>query len=314
MTDAHVVAVVLNWEAAAETVACVRSLLESDWPRLTVLVVDNGSRSPVAPRVREQFAAVEVLRSEVNLGFAGGMNAGVRRALELDADYVLLMNNDTVADPSMVRALVDAAEQRPDAGIVSPLELFRDRPDIIASAGLRCDLRRGYQGRPLRQGERDTGGARGVDEVDSSAGTAMLAPASAIRDVGLLDEQLYLYIEDVDWSMRMRRAGRRVYVTDRARVWHGVSVSSGGEHSPRIAYYHARNSFVVCSRHKPLRGPHAALRHAEILATNLAHARRASDPVQNARAVLQGWRDYLRGRLGPRPGDAAAAPGHGTGA
>ena len=282
MTDAHVVAVVLNWEAAAETVACVRSLLESDWPRLTVLVVDNGSRSPVAPRVREQFAAVEVLRSEVNLGFAGGMNAGVRRALELDADYVLLMNNDTVADPSMVRALVDAAEQRPDAGIVSPLELFRDRPDIIASAGLRCDLRRGYQGRPLRQGERDTGGARGVD--------------------------------DVDWSMRMRRAGRRVYVTDRARVWHGVSVSSGGEHSPRIAYYHARNSFVVCSRHKPLRGPHAALRHAEILATNLAHARRASDPVQNARAVLQGWRDYLRGRLGPRPGDAAAAPGHGTGA
>ena len=150
-------------------------------------------------------------------------------------------------------------------------------------------------------GERDAGQFRGVDEVDASTGTAMLVPASVERQVGLLDEDLYLYIEDIDWAFRMRRsAGKRTYVAYEARLWHRMAASSGGEDSPTVAYYHARNTFVVTARHLPMRKPRAALRSAEILLANLVSALRSAHPLANARAVSAGWLDYLRGRLGAR--------------
>lgn len=299
----HVAAVVLNWNGREETLACLESLAASDWPWLTMIVVDNASEQEIEGHVAERFSDVVMVRNERNLGFGGGMNAGVRRALDLDADYVLLLNNDTVVDVSMVRLLVEAARKRPDAGILSPLDMFRSAPRVISSAGLRCNPRRGYQGRPLGMGELDVGQFRGVGEVDASSGTAMLVPAAVVREVGLLDEALYLYIEDVDWSLRMRGAGRRIYVAFEAKLWHTGSASSGGEDSPRVTYYHTRNSFVVCARHAPLRGPRGFVRHGELLLANVLHAVRCRHPLSNLGAALAGWRDYLRGRLGPRPGD-----------
>jgi hypothetical protein len=295
----HVAAVVLNWNGRDETLACLESLTASDWPRLTSIVVDNGSQEDIEPAVAERFPEAIVVRNEANLGFAGGMNAGLRRVLDLDAKYVLLLNNDTIVDPAMVRTLVNAARDRPAAGIVGPLVLHRDAPDIISSAGLRCDLRRCYQGPPLGRGESDRGQFRGVHEVDAVSGAAMLVPTDVVREVGMLDDQLYLYIEDVDWALRMKEAGRPVYVVGEARLWHGVSVSSGGEHSPQIRYYQTRNTFVVSSRHLPMYGLRGLLRHADILVSNLASACRGRRPVSNARAVLAGWRDYRRGRMGP---------------
>jgi GT2 family glycosyltransferase len=302
----HVVAVVLNWNGRDETLACLESLAGSDWPNLTTIVVDNGSEEEIESAVAERFGDVLLLRNSTNLGFAGGMNTGIHRALTMGADYVLLLNNDTVADEAMVRVLVEAAIKRPDTGIVSPLEFFRDSPEIVSSAGLRCDPRRAYQGPPLGMGERDLGQFRGVREADASSGTAMLVPVAVVREVGLLDEALYLYTEDVDWALRMRSAGRRVYVALGARIWHGIATSSGGEDSPRLTYYQTRNSFVVTARHAPMRGPRAAIRHCEILIANLLHAVRCRRPLANVRAVIAGWRDYLRGRLGARPGDRSS--------
>lgn len=299
----HVAAIVLNWNGRDDTLACLESLASSDWPRLTMIVVDNASDENVAPAVTARFRDTIVVRNQTNLGFAGGMNAGLRRVLEpeLEVDYALLLNNDTVVGASMIRGLVDAAQQRPDAGIVSPLVLHRDAPEIIYSAGMRCDLRRCYQGPPLGQGERDHGQFHGVREVDAVSGAAMLVPIDVVREVGMLDDELYLYIEDVDWALRMRDAGRAVYVAGEAHLWHGVSTSSGGKYSPQISYYQTRNTFVVCSRHLPLQGLRGFLRSADILFSNLVHARRGRRPLTNARAVLAGWRDYLRGRLGPAP-------------
>jgi GT2 family glycosyltransferase len=294
----HVTAVVLNWNRREETLACLESLLASDWPRLSVIVVDNGSEQEVGHAVAARFGDVTTVRNEANLGFAGGMNSGIRHALELGVDYVLLLNNDTLVDPAMVSELMRAAGDHPDAGIISPLQFFRDRPDVVATAGLRVNPRRAYQGRPVAMGKRDRGEFHGVREVDAPVGTAMLVSADVIREVGLLDEDLYLYIEDVDWALRMREAGRRIYVACDARLWHSVSASSGGRDAPLVSYYHARNTFVVCARHAPLRGPRGVLRNAEILLANLLHAWRCRGRVAHMRAVLAGWRDYRRGRLG----------------
>jgi GT2 family glycosyltransferase len=296
----HVAVVVLNWNGSADTLACVESLAASDWPKLTTIVVDNASEEDIEATVLARFDDAVFIRNSTNLGFAGGMNAGIRRALDLGVEYVLLLNNDTTVDSAMVRILVETAVSRPDAGLVSPLEFFRDAPEIVSSAGLRCDLRHAYQGPPLHMGERDRGQFSGVHEVDASSGTAMLVPAAVIDEVGLLDEALYLYIEDVDWAFRMRSAGKRMYVAHDARLWHGISASSGGEDSPTVVYYHARNSLVVCARHSPMRSLRAAMRNGEILFANLVSALRSKRPWQNVRAVFAGWWDYMRGRLGPR--------------
>lgn len=305
-TDPLVAAIVLNWNGGAETIACLQSLVASDWPRMLLIVVDNASEEDIADAVNASLPGVILVRNDANLGFAGGMNAGLQQALELGAEYALLLNNDTAVDPAMVRVLVETAQREPDVGIVSPLILSREAPDVVSNAGLRFDPRRGYWGQPMGMGERDRGQFRGVRDVDAVSGTAMLVPVAILGEVGMLDEDLYLYIEDVDWSLRMRKAGRRICVASDARIWHGVSRSSGGEYSPLIAYYSTRNRFVVCARHAPLRGPRAVLRHIEILVTNLVHARRGHRPLSNARAVLSGWRDYRAGRLGPRASEAPA--------
>jgi hypothetical protein len=297
----RVAAVVLNWNALEETLACLGSLAASDWPGLTTIAVDNASSQDISAAVSESFPEAVVIRNPANLGFAGGMNVGLRRALALGADYVLLLNNDTLVDAAMVRLLVQAAEAHPDAGIVCPVVLWRDAPDVVLSAGLRCDLRRGYQGRAIAMGERVTDALTSVRAVDAPSGAAMLVSADVVRRIGMLDEQLFLYGEDVEWSQRMLRHGLRVYVAADARLWHGLSVSSGGAFSPVGAYYQTRNSFVVCARYAPLRGPRSLLRSADILLANLAHTRRARHPLLNVRAVLAGWRDYLLGRLGPCP-------------
>jgi GT2 family glycosyltransferase/glycosyltransferase involved in cell wall biosynthesis len=295
----RVAAVVLNWNGGEDTLACLRSLDASDWPALTVIVVDNASEEDIGGAVAAQHPDAVWIRNTENRGFAGGMNVGMRRGLELGADYVLLLNNDTRVDPAMVSELVGFAAEHPDAGLVCPLILAQDRPEMIVSAGLRCDLRRGHQGPPIGAGELDRGQFAVGRAVDAPAGAAMLAAAPAIREVGMLDEDLFLYGEDVEWGVRMRSRGWRVYVAGAARVWHGVSQSSGGAGSALSAYYLTRNAFAVSARYVPLRGPRAWWRTLELLGANVLHARRADAPVRNARAVLRGWRDFRHGRVGP---------------
>jgi GT2 family glycosyltransferase len=99
----------------------------------------------------------------------------------------------------------------------------------------------------------------------------------------------------------MRRAGWRIFFVPAGKVWHRVSVTTGGEHAPATAYYEMRNTLTVCDRYAPERGLRAARRRAAVLAVQMVHARRARKPSENMRAVLEGWRDYREGRLGPRP-------------
>lgn len=298
----HVAAVILSWEGRDDTVGCLDSLERSDWPRLTPIVVDNASTDGTAEAVAARFPRAELVRNQTNIGYTGGMNEGIGRALEIGADHLLLLNNDITVDPGMVRALAQAAEALPAVGALSPLVLYEDAPDVVNSAGLSFDPRRGYNGPPRGMGERDRGQFDGPCEVDAASGTAMLMPAGVVREIGLLDPDLFIYMEDVDWSLRARERGYRVYLVPEARLWHRVSVTWGGEHAPTVGYYTTRNTCVVCARHAPMGRARSLLRTLEIVGANLVHARRGRLPLDNARAVMQGWRDYRRGRMGRRPG------------
>src|SRR5437899_11006704 len=124
-----VAVVTLAWNGREDTLTCLESVDALDWDDLSTIVVDNGSSDGLVDAVRDRFPHIRVIRSERNLGFAGGNNLGLRAALEAGADYALILNNDTVIDRGAVRELVAEAERRPDAGALCPLIYYMEPPD-----------------------------------------------------------------------------------------------------------------------------------------------------------------------------------------
>src|SRR3954447_18464225 len=304
----HVAIVILAFNGREDTLRCLESVDELDWEELTTIVVDNGSSDGVIEAVRERFPHVRVIRSERNLGFAGGNNVGLRAAHDAGADYFLVLNNDTVVDPATVRELVAEAERRPDAGALCPLIYYMDPPERIWCAGARFDPRNAHNGRHTGYRERDEGQYDGVRETGRATGAAILVPRAIIDEVGYLDERLFLHVEDVEWSLRIREASYRILVVPSARVWHRVSVATGGEHSPAVAYYAVRNTLAVSTWHAPLSGLARLRRDLAIWLVAVVHVRRAPHPLRNLRSVMEGWRDFRAGRLGERGAAEPATP------
>jgi GT2 family glycosyltransferase len=284
-------AVVLNWNGGERTLAALESLAGVDR-----ICVDNGSTDGSADAVARRLPDVELIRTGVNLGFSGGNNVGLRRALARGADWVLLLNDDAVADAGLPAALDAAAAARPDAGVLACKVYFAEPPDVLMYAGGRVNLRLGYSGRQDGFGEHDDGRFEELREVERATGAAMAVSREAVERAGFLDEALFAYAEDLEWCVRIRAAGFAIVFVPGAKVWHVGSASTGGLRSPTSLYYDTRNVIAVAERHDP-RGPvGAAVRRGVVVATHLLNARDAA----GARAVVKGWRDARHGRLGRR--------------
>jgi GT2 family glycosyltransferase len=294
-----VAAVVLNWDGREMTIQCLESLSASRWGNLRPIVVDNASTDGSPAAISDRFPDVEVIVNPQNLGFAEGNNVGIRRALEIGADYVLVLNNDTLVDPQAVRRLVGAAQAHPDAGALSPLIYFADPPDLIWFAGADFDPSRGRAGRMLGYRERDDGSGREIRDTDRLTGAAMLVTREAAEETGMFDGDLFFLYEDVDWSLRMRAGGFRLYVVPEAKVWHRVAATQKGEYSPLSVYYGMRNQLTVSRRHAPLGRVGSTRRVLTAIAINAARLRHSHDRRRGARALVAGIVDGLRGRLGP---------------
>ncbi len=283
-----VAAVVVSWNGRDDTLDALESLRGID-----TVVVDNGSVDGSADAIEERFPEVELIRAGVNLGFAGGNNAGIRRALDRGADWVLLVNNDATVEPGIVEALAVAVEARPDAGVLACKVLFADSDRLwYAGAGFNPYLGRS---RHERFGRPDEPGS--IRDTVRATGAAMAVSRMAIDRAGLLDEELFLYAEDLEWCLRIKAAGFAVVYVPDARVRHRVTAASGGAGSPTASYYEARNVLAVVERYRPLPRGLTGARRALVVAPRVALAARRP---RSAYAALRGWRDYRKGRLGRR--------------
>jgi GT2 family glycosyltransferase len=294
--------IVLSWNGREDTLACLRSLRELDDADTAIVCVDNGSSDGSPEAIRERFPDVDLVENGANLGFSGGNNAGIRHALERGAEWVVLVNNDAVLAPDAIAALRAAAREHPGAGILSGKLFFAEPSDRIWFAGQRFWPLVGYSGRPRGYGKADAPKYREPGETDRAAGAFMAVSRRAIEAVGLLDDGLFAYVEDVDWSLRVRRAGFGVRFVPDAIAWHHVSASTGGERaSTHALYYGVRNTIAVAERHRPLPRPLKALRRRLIWAVFLAQALLLSEGRRPfVRAVRDGFRDARAGRLGAR--------------
>ncbi len=227
MSVPAVTVILVNWNGWPVTADCLRSLEAATYPRLSTIVVDNASSDGSREAIRREFPWVELLAMPENLRFAGGNNAGIRRALDEGAEAVLLLNNDTVVDPAFVGCLVERLHSDPHCGIAVPKIFYYDDPTRIWYAGGVISM---WSGTMRHRGIReiDNGQYDRAQAVGYATGCCLLARAEAVRTVGLLDEAYYMYSEDADWSARFHRAGYTILYEPRAKVWHKLSVSAGG--------------------------------------------------------------------------------------
>ncbi len=246
-----VVVVILNWNAPEDTIAAVESVLKLDYPAFSVAVVDNGSAEDpadvLAPILSDR---VELIRSTKNIGYTGGCNLGIDHALARNADYVWLLNSDAVTESGTLSSLVAIAETDPDIGLVSPLIATLQDPTRLMNAGGLFD-----PDTPLYDTTKEIEQARrwAAERPGNVTvlGTAMLIKVELIRKIGKLDQKLFAYFEDADYSARSILAGYRNVLDFDSSVYHleKSTAHSPNEVKPHYWYYMARNEMFFWKKY-----------------------------------------------------------------
>lgn len=240
----------INYNQAAVTCAMLESLRQLTYPNYEVIVVDNASPTEAPDCIAAQFPEVHLIRSAVNLGFAGGNNLGIKEAR---GEYCLFLNNDTEVAPNLLAKLVAAFEQNPQAGIISPKIIFYGTNQLIQYAG--CEGINPWTGRGTVIGylEPDAGQYDVSHATALIHGAAMMVPTPLIRQAGLMPELYFLYYEELDWCEMIKRLGYHSYYEAGATVYHKESVSVG-QGSVLRTYYLNRNRLLFIRRNS--RGRH----------------------------------------------------------
>jgi GT2 family glycosyltransferase len=222
--------IVLNWNGWQDTLVCLASLMLQDYPRLVVVVVDNCSQDDSVARIRQNYPSIELIQAKANLGFSCGNNIGIRLALENGAEYVWLLNNDTIAPPDTATKLVAKAMAVPQAGEVGTVLHHMNSPETVqAWGGAVLFPWIFYRARLVTTPQR------------FGRNTALMAASVLLRretllQVGLLDEGFFMYYEDSDLSFRIYNAGWTLAVAEDTAVLHREGSSLGALNPQRIRY------------------------------------------------------------------------------
>ncbi len=292
--------IAVNWNDARRSLVCMRSVLGTRAAAtLLPILVDNGSDLDPTTTFAKALPSVEVVRLRQNGGYAAGCNAGARRALDGGANYLFFLNNDATIEAQTVSALLAAAEAFPGT-ILGPKIVYSQDPARIWSAGGWLS-RPGMQNRHIGQGE-PVQSQTTPRQVDWTTGCAMFVAASTYRRLGPMDEDYFLYLEDVDWCLRGARLGIATRFVPAAVVRHEVSTSAGSLPPDHILYYACRNTYRLAFRNNPIgRKPRLLadllITGAKVAVRNAFFSAYRRDPYYQARtaAVL----DATLGRWGP---------------
>lgn len=272
--------IILNWNRLKDTLTCLKSVrdLNTQSFDLKVLIVDNASTDDSLEKLKE-IKDVELISNRTNLGFAGGNNVGIRYALKEGADYVVVLNNDTILEKDSLNRLVKTALSNPECGALSPKIFFEkgyefqknkykeaDKGKVIWYAGGVIDWKNVYgSGRGVD--EVDTGLFNQIENTDYATGTCMLLTREGLKKVGMFDEKYFMYYEDTDLSQRFKKGGFEVVYVPDAIIWHKVAQSSGIG-SDLNDYFITRNRMLFGLKYASLRTKFALIRESIKLLLN----------------------------------------------
>lgn len=249
MDSPHVSIVVLNWNNYEDTAECLESINVLSYPHYDIVLVDNGSTDGSGQRLEEEFTDITTIHTGENLGFAGGLNIGIKYALDRDSDLIWLVNNDVVIqDDDCLGSLVETINEDEQIGMLSPLVRHYPDTDSIWFA----------------QGEIDWTTGEGRHNIDYSGGDmgasniiyneyipfcSVLIRADVFDNVGLLPEDYFFYFEDVDYSLCVRNKGYKLATDGDTDIYHKVGQSTTNL-TPVKLYYLYRNTLLFSLNHK----------------------------------------------------------------
>lgn len=208
--------ILVNWNNWRDTLECLNSLERLDYSN-KIIVVDNGSTDESEARLREAYPEITLLQAGSNLGFAGGNNRGIQYALEQGADFVWLLNNDTVSDPDALTAMIRVAQSSAEVGAVGSVIYSMNEQDKVQfyGGGWVC---------PWAGISRDFTASVSDSRLHYVTGGSLLIRKGVLKSIGLLDDNFFLYWEDVDYGFRLRKAGWKLAVAPDSKIWHKDNV------------------------------------------------------------------------------------------
>ncbi len=296
MIEPLVISVILNTNRRDDTLACLESIKAQSYRNHKVLVLDNASSDSSVEAICAHFPDVEILELKHNHGYAGNNNVGIRAALERGADWVFVLNEDTILDQDCIAQLIASSEQDHSAGIVGPMVYHYDEPTVIQSAGGKLD--RYWEARHIGQNESDQQQFPNTRYVDWVSGCAILVRRAVIEQVGMLDERFFYYWEETEWCIRTKRAGWHIVHVPQAKLWH-KGVQRDYQPKPSVAYYNTRNKLLMMKKHQapPIVW---AMTWKRNLQTALSYSIRPKwrDKREHRDALVRGAMDFLRQRWG----------------
>ena len=290
-TTPKVSIVILNWNGYDVTRECLISLSKIDYPSYEILLVDNGSVDGSPDRLAAEFPGVRLIRNPKNLGFTGGNNVGIRRALEESVDYVLLLNNDTVVAPDFLSELIRAGESDKRIGLLNPKILYFEPSDRIWYAGGSFNI---WKGIASHRGNREVD--RGLydtpKEVTFITGCALLIKTEVIHKIGLLDECFFYTCEDTDWSIRSLKGGYKALYVPSSLVWHKESLDTKRNAGKAFRdFYNVRNSLLLARRHARAYHWPSFLFYLTLMVSYRAAGYSIRGEFDRVRAIYRGLRD-----------------------
>ena len=291
--------IILNWNGYKDTAECLQSLCRLSYPSYEVIVADNDSADGSVSRLKEKFKDIIFLENKENLGFAGGNNVGFQYALRYGADYVLLLNNDTIVDPNLLDILVKVGEADKRIGVIGPKIYCYPDSSRLWGVGGEIDMKHGktyHTGyHEVERGQWDR-----MRDVDYVSGCAMMIKREVLEKVGLLDERFFLYYEETDFCMRARESGFRIVYMPDAKIWHKVSNTVGSINGPVYTYYMTRNRLLFMRMYMD----ESQWRRFILYFYYEGLFRRAAfllfrgrDQRKSLKALWSGWRDFRRERF-----------------
>jgi GT2 family glycosyltransferase len=296
--------IIVHYNTEEETRDCLLSLkkIKTDGLDVSTIVVDNGSKELLEVAEAQRPAKTIILRSDSNLGFTSGNNLGINHAFQhLDPEYILLLNSDTLVEPNFLKQLVSCAQEKENMGLITPLIYFAPGREFHNDSYTQDQEGKviWYAGGSIDWPHLDAF-HRGIDEVDQdhfshdqvsdfATGCCALIPRKVLDQVGLFDPNYFLYLEDVDLSLRIARAGYEIHMCPHAKIWHINAGSSGGAGSALGNYYQTRNRLFFFNKYAPNKIRLTLWKFAaRLLFKGTAIERRAAT-------------DWLMGRMGKQP-------------
>ncbi|WP_039657096.1 glycosyltransferase family 2 protein [Clostridium tyrobutyricum] len=241
--------ILVNYNGHKDTIECINSFKKINYKNYKIIIIDNESSDDSLNVLKKKTNGCIIIESKKNLGFAGGNNLGIKYALDHSADYIMLLNNDTLVKTDFLANMLNSFSKDKKVGLVGCKIMYYPEKNIIWYGGGYIDWFK-FIGAHYGMKQIDNGQCDDEKEIDFMTGCCMLIKAKIFEKVGFLPEDYFMYFEDVDFCVKIKNFGYKIWYNPKAVIYHKVGLSSGGEESPFSIEWCTRNRLLFMNKHK----------------------------------------------------------------